>query len=218
MLLTTADRLAPIDDEAPDRAARLKELGIVEGPDPELDEFARDLAHRLNAPFGMVNLIGRETQYLAGLYPSSDDRGVAAETDPFREMTCDHGFCRYVVMRKHAMALDEVLDFFLYAANPVVDKIGVRAYLGAPLIGQAGTLGTICVVDTEPRRWRPEDVEFIKAQAAELVNRIQHRAARSENPAQPPITAPEQRKTASPPQQPRAQGMNQTRADQPQAG
>ncbi|MCG5216477.1 GAF domain-containing protein [Streptosporangium sp. KLBMP 9127] len=174
--------MTPIDTEAPRRAARLQELGIREEPDSEFDEFARALAHELEAPFAMVNLIGPERQYFAGLYPSSRDRGVDWETDPFRTMGCDHGYCMYVVTRKHAMALDEVMDYHLFAGNPVVDEIGVRAYLGAPLIDQTGTLGTICVVDTKPHDWGTEGVAFIKARAAELVERIHQRASLLKGP------------------------------------
>ncbi|WP_327586703.1 GAF domain-containing protein [Nonomuraea sp. NBC_00507] len=177
MSLPSAFRLVtPIDQEAPRRAALLQELGIREEPDLEFDEFARALAQELEAPFAMVNIIGPERQYFAGLYPSSRDRGVDPETDPFRTMACDHGYCMYVVTRKHAMALDEVMDYHLFANNPVVDEIGVRAYLGAPLIDGAETLGTICVVDTKPHDWGTDGVAFIKARAAELVERIHQRA------------------------------------------
>jgi GAF domain-containing protein len=169
--------VTPIDKEASRRVARLRELGIKEEPDPEFDEFARDLAQKLDAPFAMVNIIGPERQYFAGLYPSSRDRGVASEVDPFRTMACDHGYCMYVVTRQHAMALDEVMDYYLFAGNPVVDEIGIRAYLGAPLIDRTGNLGTICVLDTKPHDWGPEGLAFIKAQAAELVERIQRRAS-----------------------------------------
>ncbi|MFE3451932.1 GAF domain-containing protein [Nonomuraea sp. NPDC059194] len=174
--------MTPIDEEAPQRAARLQELGIREEPDPEFDEFARALAHELAAPFAMVNIIGPTRQYFAGLYPSSLDRGVDAARDPLRTMACDHGYCMYVVTRKHAMALDEVMDYHLFAGNPVVDEIGVRAYLGAPLIDQTGTLGTICVVDTKPHDWGTEGVAFIKARAAELVERIHQRASLLKGP------------------------------------
>jgi GAF domain-containing protein len=167
--------LTPIDKDAPRRAARLQELGIREEPDPEFDQFARTLAQELGAPFAMVNIIGPKQQYFAGLYPSSHDRGVDPVTDPFRRMACDHGYCMYVVTRQHAMALDEVMDYHLFAGNPVVDKIGVRAYLGAPLIDRTGTLGTICVLDTKPHDWGTGGVAFIKARAAELVERIHQR-------------------------------------------
>lgn len=177
MSLPPAVRLVtPIDEDGPRRIARLRELGIREEPDPEFDEFARTLAQDLNAPFAMVNIIGTEQQYMAGLYPSSLDRDVDPETDPFRAFGCDVGYCVYVLKRQHAMALDEVLDYHLFAGNPAVEAIGVRAYLGAPLIDETVPLGTVCVVDTEPHDWGIEGVEFIKARAAELVRRIRQRA------------------------------------------
>jgi GAF domain-containing protein len=181
--------VTPIDKDAFRRAARLRELGIKEEPDPEFDEFARYLAQTLDAPFAMVNIIGPERQYFAGLYPSSQDRGVAPEMDPFRTMACDHGYCMYVVTRKHAMAVDEVMDYHLFAGNPVVDQIGIRAYLGAPLIDPTGTLGTICVLDTKAHDWGLGGVAFIKAQAAELVERIQRRARLLKGPEYPPSVA-----------------------------
>jgi hypothetical protein len=95
-------------------------------------------------------------------------------------MACDHGYCMHVVVRRHAMALDEVMDFARFAVNPVLDEIGVRAYLGALLIDRTGmALGTICVVDTKPHPWGQDGVEWIKAHAAELVERILERAASS---------------------------------------
>ncbi|WP_433476964.1 GAF domain-containing protein [Spirillospora sp. CA-142024] len=190
MTLPHAFRLVtPIDEDAPRRAARLRELDLREEPDPEFDEFARELAQSLDAPFAMVNLIGPERQYFAGLYPSSLDRGVDPAADPFRTMACDHGYCMYVVTRGHAMALNEVMDYHLFAGNPVVDEIGIRAYLGAPLIDQAGTLGTICVVDTEPHDWGAQGVAFIKARAAELVERIHQRANLRNGHGYPPGAA-----------------------------
>jgi signal transduction protein with GAF and PtsI domain len=172
--------LRPVDQEASRRASRLQELGIREEPDDEFDAFARQLAEAAKARYAMVNLIGPERQYFAGLYPSSAARGVDWQTDPLRVMACDHGYCMHVVTRGHALALNEVTDSARFAVNPVVDEIGIRAYLGAPLIDPTTgmILGTICVVDTEPHQWRVDAVEWIKAQAAELVERILQRADR----------------------------------------
>jgi GAF domain-containing protein len=170
--------LPPTDEEAPRRAGRLRELGIREAPDPEFDEFARQLATETGAYAAMVNFIWPHGQYFAGLHPSSSDRGVDPENDSMRTMACDHGYCMYVAVRRHAMALDEVMDYHIFAGNPVVDEIGVRAYLGAPLIDRDGMLlGTICVVDTKPHDWGQEGLEYIKARAAELTDRIRARSA-----------------------------------------
>lgn len=62
--------------------------------------------------------------------------------------------------------------------NPVVDEIGVRSYLGAPLIDRTGiALGTVCVVDLEPRPWGRAGLETIKTMAAELVEQLGQREA-----------------------------------------
>lgn len=168
--------VTPIDKDAPHRTARLRELGIEEKADPEFDEFARILAQDMDAAFAFVNLISSERQFLAGVYPSSEDRGEDPETDSLRSQGCEIGYCLNVVTRGHAMALDEVMDYHRFASNPVVTGLGVRAYLGAPLVDETMILGTTCVVDTEPHDWGREGIAFIKGRAAELVARIRERA------------------------------------------
>lgn len=175
--------LTPMDPEAPKRMARLRELGLGDRPDPEFDAFARDLAEATRAPFAMVNFIDEERQYFAGLYVagagqagSAASADAAAIAEPGREMARDHGYCPHVVVRRLSLVLDDVCDYPRFAGNPVVDKIGIRSYLGAPLIDNTGaTLGTICVVDREPRSWGRPGLELIKSRAAALIERIHQR-------------------------------------------
>jgi GAF domain-containing protein len=176
--------LTPVDQEAPQRVERLRELGLGENPDPEFDEFARKLARITGAPYAMVNFIDEDRQYFAGLHtPSAGQTGSSPENaaagEPGRVMARDHGYCPHVVVRRKALVLDDVCDYPRFAGNPVVDEIGIRSYLGAPLIDRTGTtLGTICVVDTEPRPWGRPGLETIKALAAELMERINQREER----------------------------------------
>ncbi|MDR0345530.1 MAG: GAF domain-containing protein [Nocardiopsaceae bacterium] len=177
--------LTPLDKEAPRRVARLRELGLGDVPDPEFDEFAQALATNTKAPFAMVNFIDENRQYFAGLYaPSLQPAGAAsagppAADDPARVMARDHGWCPHVVVRRLPLVLDDVCDYPRFAGNPVVDEIGIRSYLGAPLIDRTGTaLGTICIVDREPRPWGRPGLEFIKTRAAEMVDLIQQRELR----------------------------------------
>lgn len=91
-------------------------------------------------------------------------------------MARDHGYCPHVVARRKALVLEDVCDYPRFAGNPVVDEIGIRSYLGAPLIDRTDTaLGAVCVVDTVPRQWGLAGLETIKAAAAELVAQIHHR-------------------------------------------
>ncbi|MEU5211085.1 GAF domain-containing protein [Streptomyces sp. NPDC020742] len=172
--------LTPQDDDAPARVARLRALGIGDAPLPAFDEFARKLARTTKAPYSMVNFIDEHRQYFAGLYTPAQDQAVElgpapASGQPGRVMARDHGYCPHVIVRRKALVLEDVCDYPRFAGNPVVDEIGIRSYLGAPLIDRTGmALGTVCVVDLEPRPWGREGLETIKAMAAELVEQIHH--------------------------------------------
>lgn len=171
--------LTPVDREAPDRVRRLRALGFGDRPDAAFDAFAQRLAEVTGAPYSMVNFIDENRQFFAGLHtPGGAPAGLdaAASADVGRYMARDHGFCPHVVVRRKALVLEDVCDYPRFAGNPVVDEIGIRSYLGAPLIDRTGiALGTICVVDTEPRPWGRAGLGTIKSLAAELVEQIHRR-------------------------------------------
>jgi GAF domain-containing protein len=176
--------LTPVDKDVPQRVARLRELGLGQSPDPEFDAFARDLAETARRlvgtgvpPFAMVNIV-TDHQFLAGLYaPEAPGGGGAVQLG--REVPLDHGYCPHVVVRRKALVLDDVCDYPRFAGNPVVDKLGIRTYVGAPLIDRTGTaLGTICIIDQEPRPWGHPGLNLIKERAAELVQLIRRREER----------------------------------------
>lgn len=168
--------LTPADPEVPARMRRLTQLGLGDDADPRLDEFARRAGDITRAPLAMVNFIQEDRQYLGGLYtgtsiPAALRAGLAGRT-----FSREHGYCPHVVVRRKALVLDDVCDYPRFAGNPVVDEIGIRSYLGAPLIDRTGVaLGTVCVVDVEPRPWGRPGLETIKALASELVAQIQAR-------------------------------------------
>ncbi|MEU9211038.1 GAF domain-containing protein [Streptomyces sp. NPDC048415] len=179
--------LTPEDKEAPERVRRLRRLGLGERAEPVFDAFAHRLAEVAAVPYSMVNFIDENRQFFAGLH--TPDRngsdilsaacttGDGADHGVGRYMARDYGFCPHVVVRRRALVLEDVCDYPRFAGNPVVDEIGVRSYLGAPLIDQTGiALGTICAVDVEPRPWGKAGLETIKSLAAELVQEIERRA------------------------------------------
>ncbi|MGW7355626.1 GAF domain-containing protein [Streptomyces sp. NPDC054802] len=173
--------LTPVDREAPARVERLRRLGLGERPDAAFDDFARNLAEVTGAPYSMVNFIDEKRQFFAGLHPSWARRGTDPGAAPRGEeisrfMARDHGYCPHVVVRRKALVLEDVCDYPRFAGNPVVDEIGIRSYLGAPLIDRTGiALGTVCVFDTRPRPWGRPGLETIKSLAAELVEQIHRR-------------------------------------------
>ncbi|MEV7423427.1 GAF domain-containing protein [Streptomyces sp. NPDC091212] len=161
--------LTPVDQGAPERAVRLRGLGLGERPEPALDAYAGQLARMTGAPYAMVNFIDEHRQFFAGLHAPPGDLDE-------RFMAKDHGYCPYVVVRRKALVLEDVRDFPRFAGNALVDEIGIRSYLGAPLIDRTGmALGTVCVADTEPRRWGRTGLDTIKSFAGQLMAEIHRR-------------------------------------------
>ncbi|MEU6322131.1 GAF domain-containing protein [Streptomyces sp. NPDC047009] len=177
--------LTPEDKDAPARAGRLRALGLGERPEPEFDAFADRLAAVAAVPYAMVNFVGEHRQFLAGLHQPGD-RPLTAVLDredgsrePVRHLVREYGFCPHVVVRRKALVLEDVQDYPRFAGNPAVDELGVRSYLGAPLVDSTGiALGTVCAVDLAPRPWGRAGLETIKALAAELAERIARREYR----------------------------------------
>ncbi|MFF2851073.1 GAF domain-containing protein [Streptomyces sp. NPDC058001] len=174
--------LTPVDREAPERVRRLRALGLGAGPDLVFDAFADRLVEVTGSPYGIVNFIGEKRQFLAGLRTPQGRSGVplgavpAVDGGPDRCLARDRGYCPHVVVRHKALVLEDVRDYPRFAGNPLVDESGVRSYLGAPLIDRTGiALGTVCVLDTEPRPWGRPGLETIKTMAAELVEEIHRR-------------------------------------------
>jgi hypothetical protein len=74
-----------------------------------------------------------------------------------REAPVDYGFCPHVVAAGSQLALDDVFDYPRFRGNALVSDLGVRSYLGTPLLDNRGLiLGTVCVADTKPRTWDAE--------------------------------------------------------------
>jgi GAF domain len=182
----------PDDPDGPRREARLRQLGLIDGPDEEFDAFAAQLAkdaatltRRPTPPYAMVNLITRDQQFFAGLYtPDSPPVTLALDTAATprpavgRTMAMDEGFCPHLLNRgDKALPLHDVFAYPRFSGNRVIDELGIRTYLGAALLDVDGTaLGTVCVIDTEPTRWGQAGLHLIKDRAAQMSSVIRKRA------------------------------------------
>jgi GAF domain-containing protein len=173
---------APDDPGAAHRVQRLRSLGLGLAPDPEFDEIAARIARTAGTPYAMVNFVLDTHQHFAGLYeaPANGvgalEAGRAVHGSVGRTMDLDHGFCPHVVDIQHALVLDDVCAWPRFAGNPVVDELGVRSYIGAPVFDRTGTvLGTVCAVSNRTSAWGTPGVDMIKSMAAEVMDLIDRR-------------------------------------------
>ncbi|MEU4041123.1 GAF domain-containing protein [Streptomyces antibioticus] len=169
--------LTPQDSEAPARTLRLRRLGLGQQPEPALDAFADRLAELTGTPYAMVNFLDEERQFFAGLHTPEGGRAARGGKPAVgRRLPREYGYCPHVVVRRRALALEDVGDYPRFACNPLVDEYGIRSYLGAPLIDSTGmVLGTVCVADLAPRPWGKAGLETIKSTAADLAVRLEAR-------------------------------------------
>jgi len=162
---------APDDPDIGRRAEMLRKLGVDMRPDADFDDMARQLAVAVGAADGlaMVNFIGADGQYFAGLYaPPGSAMG--------RQMRRSDGWCPHTVLRSVPLPLPDVAAWSRFSTNEAAERFGIQSYLGTPLRGPDGTLGTMCVVDTRTHTWNNRDVEMIVAAAADVVQLIYRRA------------------------------------------
>ncbi|MGW0538290.1 GAF domain-containing protein [Streptomyces sp. NPDC003032] len=172
---------APIDRELPKRLALLEELGLNDPrPMQELDALASRFAEAASALTGglelngIVNIITHD-QFFAGLSTPraagghSTGRACAPHTE--RTMSRTEGWCVYTLDRRKAFPLNNVLDYPRSAGNGAMHKLGVKTYLGAPMIHRPTgiSLGTACVIGRQETQWDREAVDLSKRFAEEAV-------------------------------------------------
>ncbi|MFF1678393.1 GAF domain-containing protein [Streptomyces sp. NPDC058256] len=163
--MDSLDPLEPFHRTGEQRTRRLTILGLDEvEAEVTFDRVAQLAATLTQAPLAMVNFINSDRQMFRGMVvpsPSPEDVGdIDGGGIPFdlsnlpREAPGDYGFCPHVVAQRSQLALDDVFAYPRFKGNPLVNDLGVRSYLGTPLIDHTGQiLGTVCVADFKPRVW-----------------------------------------------------------------
>lgn len=126
------------------------------------------LAARLcSTSFAAVTLIDKNRQWFKSTY------GLTLEQAP-REMS----FCSDVVASSQILVVPDATTDSRYQHSPLVTgELGLRSYLGVPLVGRDGLpLGVLCVVDQHPRSFTPDQVGVLVTLAEQVVFLLeQHR-------------------------------------------
>ncbi len=128
----------------------------------EFDELTRLLSLICNAPTAIISLIDDKRQW----YKSKT--GITVPETPLEETFCQHTILQDELVEISDARFDERVN-----KNPhVLAKDGIRFYAGMPLKAENGhNIGTVCVVDNEPKQlnpWQKEAVKLITNQAMHL--------------------------------------------------
>lgn len=140
------------------RIAALGATGLLDtDPEERFDRYTRLTRRLLNMPIALVSLVDAERQWF------KSRQGLAATETPR-----DVSFCGHAILENEVMVIEDARLDARFHDNPLVTgDPKVQFYAGAPLTSPDGhTLGTLCVIDHEPRSLDADDVEALKDIAA----------------------------------------------------
>ncbi len=135
----------PLPPDEPDRLADLRALGILDTPAEErFDRLTRLAQDLFGVPIALVSLIDEDRQWF------KSRQGLDAAETP-REVS----FCGHAILGDEVFVVPDATDDPRFQDNPLVTgDPDIRFYAGAPLHTPSGhRVGTLCVIDSEPRPW-----------------------------------------------------------------
>jgi GAF domain-containing protein len=152
----------------PDRLEALQATGLLDSDvTPSFDRLARLAAHVLNAPVALVSLVDSDRQFFKSCL------GLPEPWASERQSPLSHSFCQHAVANREPLLVDDAREHELLRDNLAIRDMGVIAYAGIPLIDDAGhALGTLCVIDSQPRHWSSHQVQLLRDLAASVVTEI----------------------------------------------
>lgn len=166
----------PIFD--PDRLAAVSEILPGRLGDLEFDRLTDLASGLLNVPTCLISLVTAETQEFKGACGLPD--AVAAT----RRTPLSHSFCKHTVSSGEILKVVNAQSDPRVADNPVIEEIGVKAYLGFPLVNNSGhVLGAFCMIDYAPREWTETEIDTVRDFAGLAVKLIESVAKESRTAA-----------------------------------
>jgi hypothetical protein len=152
----------------PGRLAALRDSALLDTPAEEsFDRLARVAAKLVGAPVALVTAVDRDRQFFKSCL------GLPEPWATRRETPLTHSFCQHVVTAREPVLVTDARQDPRFSDNLAIRDLGVIAYLGVPLITAEGqAIGTLCVIDHEPRIWTKDEISLVTDIAAAVVTEI----------------------------------------------
>ncbi len=163
---------APIPTNEASRLEALRQYRMLDtAPERAYDDVTRIAASICAVPIAIVSLIDTDRQWFKSRL------GLAvAETHR------DQAFCAHTILKPELLEVEDATLDVRFADNPLVlGDPGIRFYAGAPLLTPAGhALGSLCVIDREPRKLSAEQKASLESLARLVMNNLELRRTAAE--------------------------------------
>ena len=153
------------------RSSVLNGYGALDGNnEPEFDSIVREAATSLGTPIALVSLLDENRQWFKAKV------GLSISETPL-----SMSFCTHAVQQDGVFEVSDATRDDRFANNPLVTgDPNIRFYAGVPLrTPSGGRIGTICVIDSRPRRGlSAEEKDYLEALAARVMMLLEDRKRR----------------------------------------
>ncbi len=160
-------KIAPKPPNEPGRLAALQRYKILDTePEKAFDNLTFLASYICQAPIALISLVDSDRQWFksrVGLSVQETSRDVA--------------FCSHAMLQKNLFVVADALLDLRFSDNPLVTSDPkIRFYAGAPIFSDDGHgLGTLCVIDREPRELTLEQTEALTVLAQEVQAQLELR-------------------------------------------
>ncbi|WP_019528754.1 sensor domain-containing diguanylate cyclase [Dasania marina] len=147
-----------IPEDEQRRLETLRALKILDSaPEERFDRLTRMAKRMFGVPISLVSLVDSDRQWF------KSKQGLDAEETPR-----DISFCGHAILGEGAFIIPNALDDERFKDNPLVlEAPNIRFYAGCPLkVSNGSKLGTLCLIDKEPRELDEEDIQLLTDLAA----------------------------------------------------
>lgn len=136
----------------PERLQVLYHLNLLDtGAEERFDRITRIACKLFDVPIAFVSLVDANRQWF------KSSQGLVVQ-----ETARDISFCGHAILADELMIVEDAAKDERFHDNPlVIGTPNVRFYVGCPLKINEHNVGTLCLADNQPRRFKQADVGII---------------------------------------------------------
>lgn len=144
---------AEIPQNEAKRIEVLRGLDILDtAPEERFDRLVRIVCRCLDVPMALISLVDEKRQWFKA------SLGLAVQETPRNQ-----SFCAHAILQEKVFHIPNALEDPRFVGNPLVtNDPGIRMYAGHPIHSKEMRIGTLCVLDRNPRVLSKEDLQLLK--------------------------------------------------------
>ncbi|MGB1287379.1 MAG: GAF domain-containing protein [Aggregatilineales bacterium] len=155
-----------------ERVKLLRDLSLLDDKEETIyDGFTQLASNITGTPISLVTMVAANYQFF---------KSMVGLPDPWasrRKTPLSHSFCQHVVTSGEPLIITDARELDFLKENQAIPDLNVIGYLGIPVnLFDNRTLGSFCVIDSEPREWTQLDIGIITEIAAVISYEFDRRA------------------------------------------